>query len=120
MVDARVVTNAGATAGYLAKYVTKWMYTDELQKMGYARRWSRSRSWPGKGVVQLKGSIDGQLKPLYFNYKNGATSSMAEYYQILTENHPLAERIGDDGVSEVIAKGRRRVLIKQIERLVRS
>lgn len=52
-----IMSPAGA-AGYVAKYLAKTLLSNDLEALGYTRRWSRSRDWPGDAEVRLKGTVD--------------------------------------------------------------
>jgi len=60
VVDVSRIRNSAAVAGYTTKYLRKGMQSRQsLDDLGYKRRWSCSRNWPGGGKLQLRGTAEG-------------------------------------------------------------
>lgn len=54
VVDVRPVLGAVGASHYLSKYLGKGLQDrSELIRLGYTRRWSNSRGWPGSGRLRL-------------------------------------------------------------------
>ncbi len=99
IVKAIPVTYEGKVAGYMAKYMVKAFYDQraKLEKMGFLRRFSRSRNWPSPGELHLEGLVNGTL--INLGYKNRTELSEDELanLQRVQEVYPAAlARTGDD------------------------
>ena len=60
VVDVSVVRDPARCAGYLAKYLSKGFRDREtLEALGFSRRWSCSRGWPGGSKLHYRGTDEG-------------------------------------------------------------
>lgn len=58
ILDVKQGYDAVGISQYLLKYVMKSFYKrEELQELGFNRRWSTSRNWPRGQQVQLRGTV---------------------------------------------------------------
>lgn len=107
VVDARDVLGAFGAASYLTKYLVKDVeWFEGLRKLGFGRRYSRSRSWAFKNSVLLGTSL-GLWKRV--SYVRKAFEREREVKE--SETSWLVERVGTD-ISKLIRRRteRRRVL----------
>ena len=116
VVDARPVLGAAGAASYVGKYLLKAMGDrDEMERRGFKRRYSCSRSWPGD-QLQLKGTVEKRwLEPEWYP-KNQLGN---EYAERTKPNDPRLVRTGTDlalALGGSIKRKQRRALIERIRR----
>lgn len=96
VVDVRKVYSAGGASGYLSKYLAKgFAHREELQALGFKRRWSCSRNWPRERQIRLRGTEQGlwdtiEIIPRWFRRKE-----MEERISI-NKGADALERVGTD------------------------
>lgn len=97
VVDARGVVGAFGAAGYLSKYLTKAaMSYETLEKLGFRRRWARSRDWPSGGQLSLvQTSRDGWARTQWVS-ASAIGPHMRQLWADDRGRSSLAERTGDD------------------------
>lgn len=102
VVDARAVLGAAGASAYLGKYLSKGLANrEELERMGFVRRYSRSRGWPFdrlKLVATLEKKWDTQ--DWHPKYKYGM---IGEGGVERTSNSRLHDRVGTE-VAEMLGK----------------
>jgi len=113
VVDAQAVLSASQLAGYLSKYFAKGMEAFEpLKRMGFSRRWSRSRGWPG-GQLRMRGTVEEKWSGSQFTKVGEFGLQNRRRFEIQQKRqgrHPLFERVGDDlAVALADRKGKRRL-----------
>lgn len=95
IVDVRPVLGAYGAAAYLGKYLVKGlMDREELESLGFKRRWSCSNNWPRADVV-LQGTDQGRWARVQFI---GGMEAGAEKLALEAEDSassPLLDRVGD-------------------------
>ncbi len=109
------VLGAAGAASYMAKYLGKTLtHRTELVAMGFVRRWSTSRGWPGNGRMRL-----AQSKP------HGAGWERHDFIpggigKLMMEENPewLEERIGPDLVKQLELKRNKKRVQGLAERML--
>lgn len=119
VVDCRDVVGAHGAAAYLAKYLTKAaMSYDTLYALGFRRRWSRSRNWPGGKQLQLRATVDGAWKATVWMHSSGGVGQVAkDAFEKQSGTHHLLERVGDDLSFALDKRATRKRTIKTLERI---
>lgn len=94
VVDVRPVLGKFGAAAYLAKYLAK-SYTgsqrDQLEQLGFIRRFSVSRGWPRGAEMKRRGTIDKSWTPAGW-VKGGRFKRLIND----TKNEPEMEQVGTD------------------------
>ena len=109
IVDATPVVGARGAGRYLAKYMRKGaLNRGVLERLGFKRRWSSSRGWPGSGRVRLRYSVDHEWARIDLTWAFGS-SWARERFRKQDPNHRLLERVGDDLAVVLAAKRGREV-----------
>lgn len=98
IVDAVPVLGAPGAGRYLAKYMQKGaLNRRKLDDLGFTRRWSSSRGWPGSGRLRLAQTDIGWLKRSYAPQSSPKESIITNRGEILpAEGHRLSDRTGSD------------------------
>jgi len=118
VVDARHVLGANGAAAYLGKYLVKGMvHRNILEELGFARRWSKSRNWPAKEVMQLKGTADDIWIRQDFGWKGVAGSQIMARDAANRGFNVLGIRVGTAMAEEMSKKTTRRRALGQIKGL---
>ena len=122
VVDAAPVAGAGRAGSYLAKYLRKGSLNRVLlERLGFVRRWSSSRGWPGSGRVRLRQTLEGGWassdwtatgpREVPFVYSKSGRD-------LIAKGNPLLERVGPDLVMALAAKRYSKGLKAYIEKKV--
>lgn len=120
VVDAREVMGARGAAVYLAKYLTKSaMSFDRLEDLGFKRRWSRSRNWPGGEKLQLRQTVEGGWAKIVWSARNGSSDREEEWAR-RSEGHGLGARIGDNLSFSEDERKVRLAELAQVERITNA
>lgn len=109
------VVGARGAGKYLQKYMAKGHgQREELEAMGFSRRWSSSRGWPGSGRVRLRRTVEGGWKNVDFLRKNqrGFGSIKLE-----DKESDLYERVGTDLAVALGARNQRERVVGTLRRL---
>lgn len=81
IVDVRPVRDARGMASYLCKYLVKgFSYRARMVKLGFMRRWSRSRTWPD-GLLVPAGSKRGWKATGWMGNKGAVSAGARELVQ---------------------------------------
>lgn len=116
VVDCRLVLGAAGAAAYMAKYLTKAVLSYEtLYKLGFHRRWSRSRNWPGGGKLRLQATVDNQWVGLAWQRAAGMVGDRWSKWAKISEDHYLARRTGDNLSWKLEEKFRRKLTAKRLK-----
>ena len=107
IVDATPVAGAGGAGGYLAKYMRKGSLNRVLiERLGFVRRWSSSRGWPGSGRMRLRQTMEGGWAKSDFSY-SGFAEPMVRVMDLgfkRAEGHKLLDRVGPELVEKLGAR----------------
>ena len=80
------------SGGYMAKYMVKGsLVRAELEAMGFKRRWSRSRGFPGGGLLQLRTSVEEGWRRVEIGWTAPPGADGKPWGAI-----DLVDRVGDD------------------------
>lgn len=95
------VVGAAGAASYLTKYMVKGMVVrEQLEALGFDRRWSRSRNWPA-APIELRGTVEDRwYRGVYISGKSAGVQAVAEAAKD-DEGHYLLERLGPESVLEL-------------------
>lgn len=107
------VTSSRGAGAYLAKYMRKDMVErPELERLGFIRRWSSSRGFPGAGRMRLKYTVEKKWLTTFFRHGLvvPSTYEAGKYPE-------LEERVGPDLVAIVSADENRRMGLGKIKKL---
>ncbi len=88
---------------YLCKYLQKGMYgaeRDQLEKLGFARRYYRSNNWAADIQMRRRGSIDKRWQRISWVRGPPEEGLIAQ-----SKDHPLMEQVGTDLAKALQAKG---------------
>lgn len=101
-VHTMLVRGAGRAGAYLFKYMAKTLTTwADLEALGFKRRYSNSKSWPGRGRVRLQGSLEKRWYKRIFS--NGQPIiGLREPY--LNPDHPFVRQKGGAAVLAITNK----------------
>ncbi len=122
VVNAETVLGAAGAAAYLGKYLRKNMVVrNRLAELGFERRFSRSRNWPGGGL-QLQATVDKAWGTIDFIFNGSAFAPVAkewiEWDDSFPDEHPLLVRTGTDLALKLADKHARKTLKRRVKRLV--
>lgn len=114
-----VLTPAGA-AYYLTKYLVKGMlHREELERLGFDRRYSASANWP-RGHLGPRGTEEERWYGVQFvnpGYREGIEiAKLAES----SKGHYLLDRVGDEYLQTVERDRRRYAIAKQFKGVLES
>lgn len=116
VVDARAVDGPAGAAAYLTKYLTKAMSSWEvLEGLGFARRWSRSRNWPGGYDLKL---AHKDWRETTWVHKDHAFRSIVARSELA--DNPLAEREGTPFAFERAEKVKKKVMAKRVKGVLKN
>ena len=120
IVAVRKVDTAGGVARYLAKYMQKsFDQRDELEAMGFSRRYSKSRNWP---VAQR--SVNGKDKWKHTELITGKTGrAWRDELEKYTEGHPALQTPLDpidDKVEVMFTQIQTTTKAAELERMLRN
>lgn len=110
------VTGAAGAAGYLGKYLSKGAYVRQgLEALGFKRRWSSSRGWPGNGRLRLKQTMEGGWD--YVDMFPGAGRGRQHLEDHYTEvsDKGLAVRVGTDIAVALAKRGRMKRIVGNLQ-----
>lgn len=114
IVDCREAYNPKGVAKYLGKYLTKGMHMrEEMERIGFARRWSASTSWPKPGTVELLGTHNGEFIGSSWTPGQGVDALKAVSGSV---GDPRLEVVGDPEAVAVAKERRREARIYRIEK----
>lgn len=109
IVDARYVLGGRHAAAYLAKYLFKGaLVRERLELLGFTRRWSSSRGWPGNGRMRLLASTKKQWDRVDFYPGLHPTKTLVDQVIERYSSERLLERVGNNFVEAVMVKRRAR------------
>ena len=94
------------------------MQRSELEEMGFSRRYSRSRGWPG-GRLSLKGVEDGAVVPDGWQWRS-STGDIARWTLDRSKGDPLLDRVGDRTSVALADKMDRRRLIAFAKKILQK
>jgi hypothetical protein len=97
IVDVQLVMGAAGAAGYLAKYLLKGvMHREELEALGFKRRWTRSRGWPSPEPLQLWGTEKERWKDRQWSAtETTLPEEVAGHIDLVRVGDNLALKLGD-------------------------
>lgn len=117
IVDVKPVDSGPGAARYMAKYLTKALLAwSSLTKLGFKRRWSRSRNWPG-GTIRLYGTEMELWDRIDWTPWGRHSAVLAEFLTAQQKGHPLVQRTGDEMALAMDSDKERRRLIGLIKNL---
>jgi len=117
VVDVRKGYAPGRLANYLGKYLTKSYYhREELEEMGFKRRWSCSRNWPSPDKMQTVTTENGgwDKTEIIKGYGNELLRDKA----LEDRGAPALEQVGDLVAKGIQSKNRRRAALAAVERQI--
>lgn len=95
IVDSRKILGARGAAAYLSKYLIKaYDNRAELERRGFARRWSCSRNWPAPERMQLAITNSGGWDTSYFMGANSVMKDVLREEVKAAVNDPWAIKVG--------------------------
>lgn len=110
------VYGSSGAANYLAKYLMKnEMHREELEALGFKRRFSISRKWPGGKRLRLYGTEIGAWSGSWFEYGYRKPDMEAMGHR---QDSGLMHRVGDKVAMEVDRRNRLRKGVKTMESIV--
>lgn len=113
IVDVKPVMGAVGASVYLTNYMKKgMMHHDELEELGFVRRWSRSRNWPD-GALALRGSVEDRWERSEFISGGLGASAQAEIEAVVSEGNFLLDIVGPRELLELYAGNRKKALLSQ-------
>lgn len=105
---------AGA-AGYMLKYLAKgYKQHGNLDRLGFKRRWSSSRGWPGTGRIILRGTEEKAWARVDWN----SGKKPIAHLEAQPDDHRLLERVGRKQSLADAEKIGRASQIKRLKRMV--
>lgn len=116
----KTYSSAGASA-YLAKYLTKnSLHRDELVRLGFIRRFSRSPNWPSDDPIRLRGTDEMAWSKVSFEYGNPQWFNHEQVSHILqrSQTHKLLDRLGGERYLRYLSLNTNRSLSKRLERVI--
>ena len=122
VIDVAKVYDGKGAGRYLGKYLTKaFDERRELERLGFSRRYTASRNWPGNERVRLRGTVEKRWDAVTrIGRDNG---NWRWFEEKMEEERPaaLVERIGTP-LAHVLEdrriKGRRKAAVRVLERVV--
>lgn len=124
VINVQEVYDAQGLGGYLSKYLTKAFTTrDQLESLGFVRRYACSRNWPRGANLQLRGTVEkswDRVVRVRRDIENWRwfTDRIAEQ----TERGPMAQM--GDSYAHALANRRiikaKRSKLRKLERLVKN
>ncbi len=116
MVFAVPVYGSSGAANYVAKYLIKGeMHRKELEALGFKRRFSISRKWPGGKRLRLYGTEIGAWVSTSFEYGHKEPDMEAMGHR---QDSGLLSRVGDPVAMELDRRSRLRKKAKTLRGLV--
>ena len=116
--DTREVYQASGAGVYLGKYLQKQEgQREDLERMGFIRRWSRTNGWPADDLLRSKGSELGVWKKVTWTHGLHAMGMAAIEKSM---GHPLLERVGGKLYLAMVEKAGWNGLERRLERTVRG
>lgn len=115
--DTREGYNPRGVAKYLGKYLAKGMHRrEELQRLGFDRRWSCSATWPSPGTVEMVGTHSEAFISRTWSPGQSveALSAVARH-----AGDPRLEIVGDPFLVSEAKRKRRQGRILQLEKAKR-
>lgn len=108
IVNSKPILGAYGAGAYLSKYLVKGMaHRRVLQELGFARRWSKSRNWPAKDVLQLEGTLAQAWVHTRFGYKGWPWNADLAASAESREFNVLNKRIGTEMAAGLAARAYR-------------
>lgn len=115
IVDVRRTYEAEKLGNYLSKYLVKGMrQREEMEALGFLRRYSSSRNWPKPEMLRLRGTVMDRWLRL-----ERSAERLGDEGRKLLESSKVAylmERVGDDLVELLYGKAMKRTEIRKLER----
>lgn len=109
------VVGAGGAASYMAKYLPKGFdERDELERLGFKRRWSSTRGWPGGGRLRLRVTVEEGWNAVTFGPKG-----FKGYAPVPSESTlGLDDRVGTDLAVALVARNASRRVVNKLRRML--
>lgn len=116
--DTRAVYSTTGAGSYLAKYLVKGQrHREELARLGFTRRFSRSPGWPSDEPLRRKGTeLEKWTKVVW----TAGVSDLGLQEIRRTAAHPLLERVGGRHYLAMADRAKRNGLISRMERMVQA
>lgn len=118
------VHSVARSATYIVKYLAKG-FSDRaaLEALGYKRRWSRSRNWPGGYALRLVGTAEGAWEGMKFYsarkldpvYRGKLNQEVKEEARGVCE---AARQVGTDLAVELFGGAKERRLTETVRRFI--
>lgn len=103
VVDVEEVDSAGRAGSYLAKYIAKDFLTSDIRKgAGFARAWSRSRSWPVDDMMLLYTKVNRVLRGQRRAWRSVRFGK--KEMNVFPEDGPLDEQVEASSMHELGSK----------------
>jgi len=121
--DIRGVYASSGAAAYLGKYLVKnALHREELLRLGFSRRFSRSPTWPGDDPIRLRGTDENAWSKVAFEYGNPQWFNREPVSHILdrSESHRLLDRLGGQRYLHYLAINTKKSLNQRLERVIRN
>ena len=115
--DVRAVYAPSGAGAYLGQYLSKGeMDRPQLERLGFMRRFSRSRGWPSDEPLMLRGTLDKSWSEVSWSHDPEAE----KYGSVVSASigSPFLERVGGRFYLALMEKGRRRAGLKRLERIL--
>lgn len=116
VVNAKRIVGPEGAAAYLAKYLTKAVrQRNVLEALGFSRRWSRSRNWPGGEQMELKATKDGRWVATAFVYRGAPMWERFEENARISSGSLLMQRTGTELADKLGKRRRKRALLGKVK-----
>lgn len=120
MVHTKPVVGPNDAATYMGKYMAKGhLVRDRLEQLGFARRWSSSRGWPGNGRLRLQGTVDEVWTDVSF-HRHTEEISPAYHEEEVEKEHELNRRAGTDLALLLNKDRRKKGKLGRLERMLNA
>lgn len=115
IVDVRKTYSARRLANYLSKYLAKgFKEREQLERLGFRRRYSSSRNWPKPKLLRLRGTeMERWIRIERTDHVLGILGRSLLAY---SEKAYLMERVGDDLVVQLYGAVNQKRELKKLER----
>ena len=121
IVDVRVVVGARGAAAYLAKYLAKGFERfSVLSDLGFKRRFTTLRNWPGFGRLRLRGTEEGwwdNTHAMQVWHGDGTSESFRRQAEA-DRTIPMAVRVGTPLEFQQAKKARNAALVTGFRRVL--
>ena len=115
IVDATPVVGPGGSGRYLAKYMRKGsLNRGALERLGFHRRWSSSRGWPGSGRIRLRQTVEGGWRRADFSQAG------AYWFAAQPTDHRLLDRVGNDLALVLGEKRHRKASLAYLKKVLKN